>query len=366
MRLVLPLAAMALIAQVAQGQSAASLTLDEAISLARRNNPLYLQTVNQRRSADAQKRTAFAFLLPSVNANASGRYQESGQQFVSGVALANNSDLRQSSYGLSVNYTINSDILFAPRQASANQDAAEADVTGQTEFLRAAVTQQYLLVLQSQARAALQDTLVQVAKAQLELAKAKQDAGSGTILEVRRAEVAHGQAEVAQIQAKNNAEVEMLRLFQQLGVSQPENVTLTTRFTITPVNFRVDSLLEVAQARNPGLVALRYRERAANLTVHGARGRYLPTFNLSTSWGGQSQQFVNEGALIRSDSLSTARSFSSCSSFDSIRVGSGLSPLGCGVAFDPTAAPSRRGRSASSSRCRSSTTCSASSGCRRR
>ena len=91
----------------------------------------------------------------------------------------------------------------------------------------------------SQARAALQDTLLQTTQGQLELAKARQAVGAGTILDVRRAEVAAGNSEIQLLQAHNTAEVEMLRLFQQLGVSQPDSVQLATRFEITPVNFNL-------------------------------------------------------------------------------------------------------------------------------
>src|SRR5437868_14459484 len=123
MRFVLPLAALAFVAQTAQAQApatSATLTLDEAIALARRNNPLFQQTVNARRSADIQVRSAYASLLPSVSANMAGRYQQTGQQFVSGIALQNSSDVVQSSYGLNVNYTVNSAVLFAPRLTAAN------------------------------------------------------------------------------------------------------------------------------------------------------------------------------------------------------------------------------------------------------
>src|SRR6185436_9483839 len=259
MRFLMPLAAVALLAQTAQAQTKASLTLDEAITLARRNNPTFRTTVNARRSADAQMRSAYAGLLPSVNANLSGRYQQTGQQFVQGIALQNQSDILQSSYGIGVSYTLNSDVLTSPRQTAAARNAAEADVTGAAELLRSAVTQQYLLVLQSQARAALQDTLLQTTRGQLELAKARQAVGAGTILDVRRAEVAAGNSEVQVLQAHNTAEVEMLRLFQQLGVSQPDSVDLSTRFEIVPVNFNLDSLLAVAQAKNPLLEAARSR-----------------------------------------------------------------------------------------------------------
>lgn len=349
MRFALPLAAIALVAQVAQAQAAGgtranSLTLDEAISLARRNNPLFQQTVNARRSADAQVRTADATLLPRVDASLSGLYQQTGQQFFSGVALANQSDVLQSSYGIGVNYTINSSVLFAPRLVRANRAAAEADVTGAVELLRAMVTQQYIAVLQAQARAALQDTLVLTTQGQLELAKARQAVGAGIILDVRRAEVALGQAEVATLQAHNTAEVEMLRLFQQLGVTQPANVDLTTRFDITPVNFQLDSLQDLARRRNPGLLALRSRERSAALGVRAQQGQYAPSLSLSTGWGGNTYQYTNGNFLVTQDSLRTEGNRIGCLSQDSLRVAVGMSTLNCNTIFawDPATADAIR------------------------
>lgn len=335
MRCVLPLAAIAFIAQAGQAQVPTSLTLDEAVSLARRNNPTYLQTVNARRSADARVRTAYGSLLPSVDANLSGRYQSQGQQFISGVALSNNADLMQASYGLNVSYRLNSDVLFAPKLAGASRDAAEADVTGNAELLRAAVTQQYLLTLQAQARAALQDTLMVTTRGQLELAQARQAVGAGTILDVRRAEVALGQSEVAALQQHNLARVQMLRLFQQMGVPRPDSVTLTTRFTVTPVNFQLDSLKHLAQMQNPALLALRSRERAANTGVRAVQGNYLPSLTLSTGWGGNASQFTNSEFLIDRARQSQLMGFSQCSTMDSLRTGAGMPGLACATQYPP-------------------------------
>jgi outer membrane protein len=280
-------------------------------------------------------RTSYASLLPSVSASLSGRYQQSGQQFVQGIALQNNSDIMQGSYGIGVNYTLNSDVLFAPRVASANRDAAEADVTGSAELLRSNVTQQYILVLQAQARAALQDTLVQTTKAQLALAEARQAVGSATILDVRTAQVALGQAEVAALQQHNTARVLMLRFFQQLGIQRPDSVALTTRFVITPVTFDVDSLKQLARSQNPTLLALRSRERAAGTNVRAAQGRYLPTLSLSTGWGGNASQFTNSQFLVDRAAANRISSFEDCSTMDSLRTGAGMPGLSCASTFPP-------------------------------
>ena len=143
-------------AQVPARDSAASgpvLTLDEAQALARRNNPLHQQVVNNRSAAVAGRTAAYASLLPSADASFSTQYRQGGQTVFQGQSFGATSDVRNSQYDIGLNYTLNASKLLAPRVAQANVDAAEADISGSAEGLRAAVTQQYLTVLQAQAKA---------------------------------------------------------------------------------------------------------------------------------------------------------------------------------------------------------------------
>jgi outer membrane protein len=211
----------------------------------------------------------------------------------------------------------------------ASRDAVEADITGGSEQLRAGVTQQYLTVLQAQARSALQDTLVKTADTQLQLAKAKLAVGSGTSLDIRRAEVALGQAQVALLTARNNVEVEKLRLFQQMGVQQPPNAQLTTDFPVTTPNFELDSLLSLARRQNPAILALRSRERAASLNVRAAKAEYTPTLNLSTGWGGNSYQYTDDDFLVNQARAGVLGQQASCFQQDSIRTRVGLPASNC-------------------------------------
>ena len=353
---ILSFAALALVAvaPVTQAQDAtarpagALLTLDEAITLARRNNPVYLGQASNRRTADAAVRSARGALLPSADATFGTRYQQGGQQVFNGLSFSNSSDAVQSSYGLSLNYRVNSATFVTPKAASANRDAVEADITGSSEQLRAAVTQQYLSVLQAQARSALQDTLVTTAETQLELAKAKLAVGSGTSLDIRRAEVALGQAQVALLTARNNVEVEKLRLFQQLGVAQPSDVQLTTDFPVNPPTFSVDSVLDLARRQNPAILALRSRERAAALNIRVAKAAYTPTLNLSTGWGGNSYQYTDSDYLVNQARGSVMNQLASCLSQDSLRTRVGLSSQNCNTRYVFTDAQAAAIRSSNS------------------
>jgi outer membrane protein len=353
---ILSFAALALVvvAPVVQAQSATArpagtvLTLDEAITLARRNNPVYLSQANNRRTADAAVRSARGALLPSADASFGTRYQQGGQQVFNGLSFSNSSDAVQSSYGLNLNYRVNTATFVSPKAAAASRDAVEADINGSSEQLRAAVTQQYLSVLQAQARSALQDTLVKTAETQLELAKAKLAVGSGTSLDIRRAEVALGQTQVALLTARNNVEVEKLRLFQQLGVAQPADVQLTTDFPVNPPTFSADSLLDLARSQNPAILALRSRERAAALNIRVAKAAYTPTLMVSTGWGGNSYQYTDSDFLVNQARGSVMNQLSSCLSQDSLRTRVGLPSQNCSTRYQFTDAQAAAIRSSNS------------------
>ena len=340
---ILPFAALALVATAplagaqstttTRSTSGSLLTLDEAISIARRNNPVFLSQSSNRRTADAAVRSARGAMLPSADASFGTRYQQGGQQVFNGLSFSNSSDAVQSSYGLNLNYRVNTGSFVNPKAAVANREAVEADISGSSEQLRATVTQQYLSVLQAQARSALQDTLVKTAESQLELAKAKLTVGMGTSLDIRRAEVALGQSQVALLTARNNVEVEKLRLFQQLGVAQPADVQLTTDFPVNPPTFSVDSLLELARRQNPAILALRSRERAATLNVRVAKAAYTPTLNLSTGWGGNSYQYTNSDYLVDQARGGVMSQLANCLVQDSIRTRVGLASANCNTRY---------------------------------
>ena len=318
--------------------STATLTLDEAIALARQNNPLFLTTSNERKSADAQVRQAYGALLPSSNAQFYSAYQQGGDIFVNGGSLAVGSDQLQSQYFLGLNYRVNAGTLVQPRAARANRTAADADITGAAETLRSNVTQQYITALRAEASANLQDTLVQVQRANLELAKARVAVGADNILAVRRAEVAHGQAEVAALTQHNTAEVEKVRLFQQMGVQPERDVKLTTTFAIATPRFTLDSVLDLARRANPAVRALHEREVAAGWNVRVAQSSYTPTLSLSTGWSGTSFQYTNSDFPVQQAISSNERSFAGCMSQDSIRTALNMTSLGCSARFAPLTA----------------------------
>src|ERR1700674_1546251 len=302
-----------------------TLTIDQAIDIARRNNPSLQQTLNNRIGAHAAVRSAYGALLPSADAALSAQSQQGGQQIFSGTSLGASSDVNQSSYQIGFNYRINSATLITPSLQRANRDAVEADITGATETLRSNVSQQYLLTLQTAATADLQDSLVVASQQELILAQAREIVGSGTQLDVSRAEVALGLQKVQALKARNQVEIEKLRLFQLMGINQPPNVKLVSEFPVVPLNLNLQDLISSAHTQNPGVVALRSRERVADLHVRREKGEYSPTLSLSTGLGGYTYGYTNSNFPVRQASAQLDAARVSCIRTEEVRAALNLS-----------------------------------------
>lgn len=306
----------------------ARLSLEEALTLARRSNPTYLQTLEGRKRAGAALRSAYGDFLPSVNSSMTGGFRQGKQQYFNGVPFGATSDIVNSSYDVSASLTLSGATFLAPRMQRANLNAAEADIAAGEQTLRNNVTQQYLTVLQRQATAELQDTLVATAQTQLDVARIRAEVGSATLLDVQRAEVALGQQRVQALQARNQVEVEKLRLFQALGIEPQAGAALTTEFAVEQPNLSLDQLVQFAQQQNPSVTALRERATAATLGVRSARTQYLPSLSVRTGIGGATSQFLDDEYVV-SDALRGKQS--SCRSRNAIRdaVGMPTNPAEC-------------------------------------
>jgi outer membrane protein len=314
-------------AQVPTPDSSAvsTLTMEQAIELARRNNPELQQISNNRIGAQAAVRSAYGALLPSADASLNVQQQQGGQQILGGTALGANGTIRQSNYNLGLSYRLNSATFITPSLQRANRDAVEADITGASETLRSNVSQQYLTALRAEANAALQDSLVVAAQQQLVLAQAREIVGSGTQLDVNRADVALGLQKVQALQARNQIDIEKLRLFELMGTPQPGNVQLVSEFTVKPTNFNLQELIGSAHNQNPSVLALRSREHVADLNVKREKGEYSPTLSLSTGIGGYTYGYTNSNFPVQLAQSSLNDSRINCIRTEEVRAALNLS-----------------------------------------
>jgi len=299
------------------------LTLTDALTLARRNNPTFQNATNARRTASAALRAANGAFLPSANTSFTTGFREGRQTFFQGQSFGAANDQLSSDVGANASMNLSLATVNDRRAARANVEATEAEITAAELRVRADVTTQYVAALQAQARAVLQDTLLTTTNAQLQLARARFQVGSGTQLDVQRAEVADGQQRVASLNARNTAAVEIVRLFQQIGIDPVPGATLDANIPAPPA-IDIAAIMEQARRSNPQIEALRFREDAARRSIASARSSYFPSLSLQAGVSAFTNRVTDVDQLIRSGQTGAVNQRNSCVSTQEVRARLGL------------------------------------------
>ena len=312
----------------------AALSLADAISVAKEHNPGYRRAQNNRGPASWAVRNAYSSLiLPDFRASGGMTYTGPGSQTFLAQSFSQSVSTLSSFYDLSLSYQLSGTTLSQPGLAKAEQRATDADIAGVENVLITGITQQYLTVRQSIALADLARKTLERNEEFLKLAQARYGVGQATLIDVRQAQVARGQASVGLLRAQTVVSVEKLRLFEQMGVTPPVDVAtvqLTDSFRVQAPTWQLTELLTMAEQQNPSLKALRARENAASWGVRAAASAWGPVVTASAGWSGFTQQFTNVDPLIASGQQAASAQYGQCLSNDSVRTGAGLSAMGCG------------------------------------
>jgi outer membrane protein len=284
-------------------QAPATLSMDEAVQLARRYNPAFRMQANDEAVSDWQVRAAYGALLPSFTAGAGVDWQAGGIPnigLLSGedFGLSRTPDFFVSGYNLRLGLSLSGGTFFRMAQERAARDATRARIDAAAHTLEADVSRAYLGALRSRDGVALARQELETAREALRLAEARFDAGAGTRLDVTQAEVVAGRAEVALLQAQAAAEMDRLRLLQRLGVDAAEAVELTTSLQLFRPEWSLDDLTQLAMHQHPQLVAARAAESAGRAAARAARMSYLPTVSVGGGWTGQARTTRDPEYLI--------------------------------------------------------------------
>jgi len=280
------------------------------VELASTYNPTLRQARNDEPGAVWGVRNAYASFLPSFTVSGAMGYSGAGTQAFLTTAFEQPSATVGSNYRLSLSLSLSGRTLMQPGLARAQLKATDATIASSEINLESTVRQQYLAALQADARAALAETQVTRNEEFLRLARARYEVGQNTILDVRQAEVALGQAEVQRLRDRQAVVVERLRLFQQIGLPAPEDpmgVVLSDTFPIVEPEWQLADLMSDAVEYNPDLMALRARESAAKANQRAVASDWLPSLSLSAGWSGYTQQFTDPDPYIN-NSITSAES----------------------------------------------------------
>lgn len=319
------------LAQTQPQASGGTLSLEEAITTARQMNPNFLSRQNDVDVARWQVRSATADFLPSINASTSFGYTQAGEQRVGAVGFGSRPDYYSSDYNLGMSLELSGSKLLQPSVARANAHATVQRVAGEEATLVRSVVQQYLTVLQQQENVTQAELEVARTAEHVRLAEARLEVGAGTQLDVRRAEVQQGQAEIRLVQARNASQTATLSLGQLMGAPLQPGVALTSEFAVFEPQWQTEELVQRALRNNPNLLAARASADAAGTSVRQAQSTYLPRVVLSTGLRGSVYSAGDLDPLVSQNI--NARSFESCQQQNQIRAAAGLSPQSC---LDPS------------------------------
>lgn len=273
-------------------------TLEQALTLAYKNNP----TLNAGRAAtrvvDEQVPQALSGFRPQVSADADIGAVWTRSRTALGTTQ---STINPRGYGLSITQPI-----FNGMRTVNSTRSAESSVRGARETLRN--TEQnvlldaviaYMDVLRDAAIVQLQEQNLEALREQLRATRDRFEVGELTRTDVAQAEarVAEAESQLSAARAQLNAS----RAAFQRDIGVPPGRLVAAR----PVEHRVPSKLNVAlaagEAQHPALAAARHGVDVASLQVKVAEGELLPTITVQ---GTVAQDFDSSPATERTESAS--------------------------------------------------------------
>lgn len=286
------------LALAGQERPSASLSLEDAIDMAFRNNPGILAQRNDVSVADWDVRSAYGDWIPSASASSSFSWRGSGEERF-GTITANQLGVTgqpsylTSSYSLGLSFSVSGQKLFATGQAKRNRDAVRASVVAAENNLRRDVTKAYLAVLREIEARAVSAQELENAELNLRLAEGRMEVGSGNAIDVQQAEVNVGRARVSLLRSQAQVRTTRFRLLQLAGADLGAEPALETTFALAEPLWNAGELVELALAGNPDIRAALANEASARYGVRNARSAYFPSLSISTGFSGFAQQASN-------------------------------------------------------------------------
>jgi outer membrane protein len=313
-----------------------SLTLEEALEIARGSNPSFRQARNDEVLADWNVRQAWGQLLPQASASGSVTWQGAGEQQFGSLTLGDLGFTDQPSYYLSsyrigLSYFLDWATIKAPAQARADRQATYAQIGAAEASLVSQVTSAYVEALRQQEQVRIAELQLDNSEYNLRLAQARLEVGAVTGIDLGQAEVQVGRSRVRVLQARNALATARMRLLQQLGQPMGQDFDLTTTFALAVPTWTEEELIGLALAENPTLLSRRRSREAADINVSSARSPYFPSLSISSGWSGFTREASSTEFQIAQAQAQIASTISQCIATNELysRLAQPLPPLDC-------------------------------------
>lgn len=282
----------------AAGSPAPAITLDEAISRAKANEPSFAAAVAASGVSKLDRSIARAALLPSVTYHNQYLYTQGTGVLAAGNTsgaprfIANNAVHEYTSQGV-VNETIGVQQFVAASQASAAASVAEANLEIARRGLVSTVVGLFYSSLTAENKVAVAKRAAAEADNFVTLTQQREAARESAHADVVKAQLQQQQRSRDLADAIIQAQKAHLDLGVLLFPDPRSPYTLTTATMTPPLPARAD--VEAAAAhRNPELQSALASLHQSDLGVTAARSAYLPDLALNYSYGIDAAQFATK------------------------------------------------------------------------
>ncbi len=165
-------------------------------------------------------------------------------------------------------------------------EATKADVKGTRDQVADQVARVYLAALRADASLATATSNVELSRILLNLANSQKAAGTGTGIEVTRAQVQLANDRQRLLVAQNERQRARLTLMKAVGLKLDGEIELTDRMEFKPVDsVTVEQALKTADAQKAELQAQRQREENARLSASATKWERLPSVAFIGDYG---------------------------------------------------------------------------------
>lgn len=282
---------LAILMAVATSLSAQTVTLDEALRLARQHNPDFQKARNDAGAAGFAATAGRLWFLPSVNASMS--FGVSSTTNITGtdidgqpITLPNPVTFQSSSarQGIDASMTLFDGLrnVRTARAGAARASATEATAEATALRIEAQVTRQFITALRQQRLIQVEEQLLASQRDQLAATERLFRTAGANQVDVLGAQVAVAQQEQALATQRGEAQKAGLELSRVIGLDDimPLAATGEPPAPFDPAGLSVDALVARARAGSPRIAQLESLSDAANAEAGAAYGGRWPTISV--------------------------------------------------------------------------------------
>jgi outer membrane protein len=253
------------------------ISLGEAITTALAHNPQTALAEAGVISASGRTKTAEAGLLPSLDL--SSQYSKSGP-----VKIGSDTSSSAALSGRQLIYDFGLTAATVS-QARKSEEASRQSYAQTRQNIINQVKQSYYTLLQNQRLVEVQQQNVADGQANLDLAKARFEAGLAPRADVIKAETTLASANFNLASAKNAAELSRLNLNLAMGIDGNTPTQVVESEESSPALTDRAALVAQALAARPEMLSARASLAAAQESLRAARVGNAPAFNLNADYG---------------------------------------------------------------------------------